>query len=143
VGRICLDASFVLAWLLPPERTAEVADLWAGLLRRGDDLLGPPLLFMEVTSVLRERLVQQQITSQQAEVAFSAFQLLPIGRAWPQELHTKAWEIAAALNQRKTYDAHYLALAEIEGCELWTADRRLVNVAASQFPQIRLVGRTP
>lgn len=29
----------------------------------------------------------------------------------------------------KTYDGHYLALAEREGLDLWTADRRLANSA--------------
>jgi len=115
-------------------------DIWDGLLRRGDQLLGPPLLFIEVTSVLREKLIQRQITSQEAESAFSTFQLLPIARAWPQELHTKAWEIAKALNQRKAYDAHYLALAEIEGCELWTADRRLYNAVGGRMTWLKLVG---
>lgn len=140
MGRICLDASLVLAWLLPPERTPRVAHIWDDLLRKGDQLLGPPLLFIEVTSVLREKLVQKQITSQEAEAAFSDFQLLPIERAWPRELHTKAWEVANALNQRKAYDAHYLALAEIEGCELWTADQRLYNAVGGRMPQLKLVG---
>ena len=140
MGRICLDASLVLAWLLPPERTPPVMDIWDGLLQRGDQLLGPPLLFIEVTSVLREKLIQRQITSQEAESAFSTFQLLPIARAWPQELHTKAWEIAKALSQRKAYDAHYLALAEIEGCELWTADRRLYNAVGGRMAWLKLVG---
>jgi predicted nucleic acid-binding protein len=140
VGRICLDASLVLAWLLPAERTPHVTDIWDGLLRKGDELLGPPLLFIEVTSVLREKLAQRQITSQEAELAFSAFQLLPIARAWPEKLHTKAWGIAKALDQRKAYDAHYLALAEIEGCELWTADRRLYNAVGGRMPWLKLVG---
>jgi predicted nucleic acid-binding protein len=140
VSRICLDASLVLAWLLPPESTPEVANIWDGLLRKGDELLGPPLLFIEVTSVLREKLAQRQITSREAEIAFSTFQLLPVERAWPQELHTRAWEIAKALDQRKAYDAHYLALAEIEGCELWTADRRLYNAVGGRMPWLKLVG---
>jgi len=140
VGHICLDASLVLAWLLPAERTPHVTDIWDGLLRGRDDLLGPPLLFIEVTSVLREKLAQRQITSQEAELAFSTFQLLPIARVWPQELHTRAWEIAKALDQRKAYDAHYLALAEIEGCELWTADRRLYNAVGGRMPWLKLVG---
>ena len=42
------------------------------------------------------------------------------GRAlhWPERLHPD-----------KAYDAHYVALAEQEGLELWTADGRLANAA--------------
>ena len=140
MARICLDASFVLAWLLPPQKTTEIDDLWAGLLKSGDELFGPPLLFIEVTSVLRERCAQRQITSQQAEIAFSIFQSLPIERVWPDDLHTRAWEIAKHLGQRKAYDAHYLALAEIERCELWSMDRRLYNAAGGRIPWLKLVG---
>lgn len=60
MARICLDASFVLAWLLPPERTTKIGEIWADLLRRGDELLGPPLLFIEVTSIIRERYARNQ-----------------------------------------------------------------------------------
>jgi len=140
VARICLDASFVLAWLLPPQRTTAIEETWSDLLKSGDELFGPPLLFIEVTSVLRERFAQKQITSQQAEIAFSVFQELPIERAWPDQLHTRAWEIAKDLGQRKAYDAHYLALAEIEGCELWSMDRRLYNAAGGRIPWLKLVG---
>ena len=140
MARICLDASLVLARLLPLERTTEIIDVWNGLADRGDELRGPPLLFIEVTSVLRERFAQRQITGHQAEVAFLAFQDLPIERAWPDELHTRAWEIAKALGQRKAYDAHYLALAEIEGCELWSMDKRLYNAAGGRIPWLKLIG---
>ena len=36
-------------------------------------------------------------------------------------------DIAATYHLPATYDAHYLALAEHLGVELWTADTRLVN----------------
>jgi predicted nucleic acid-binding protein len=140
VARICLDASLVLARLLPLERTTEIIDVWNGLAERGDQLLGPPLLFIEVTSVLRERWARGQITGDEAEIAFLAFKDLPIERAWPDQLHTRAWEIAKDLGQRKAYDAHYLALAEIEGCELWSMDRRLYNAAGGRIPWLKLVG---
>ena len=44
-------------------------------------------------------------------------------------LHERALGWADRLGYSKAYDAHYLALAEQEGIELWTADRRLANGA--------------
>ncbi|MBN1657789.1 MAG: type II toxin-antitoxin system VapC family toxin [Anaerolineae bacterium] len=45
------------------------------------------------------------------------------------ELHGRALSWADRLGHSKAYDAHYLALAEQEGIEFWTADRRLANGA--------------
>jgi predicted nucleic acid-binding protein len=37
----------------------------------------------------------------------------------------RAWEVAAVYGFATVYDATYLALAELRGCEFWTADERL------------------
>jgi predicted nucleic acid-binding protein len=42
------------------------------------------------------------------------------------------------LNRAAAYDSFCLALAEAMQCELWTADRRLVN--AVNLPWVRLGG---
>ena len=34
-------------------------------------------------------------------------------------------------------DAHYLALAERENCEFWTADTRLLNALKGNLPWVR------
>jgi predicted nucleic acid-binding protein len=43
------------------------------------------------------------------------------------ELHERALHWADRLGHSKTYDAHYLALAEQQRAAFWTADRRLAN----------------
>ena len=45
------------------------------------------------------------------------------------KLHVRALELASELQQGAVYDAHYLALAEEFGCELWTADQRFYRAA--------------
>jgi len=143
MARICLDASLVLALLLPPERTPDVIDAWRALLAQDNELLAPPLLFIEVTSVLREQVAGQQITQTEADAAFTAFQQMPIERVWPAQLHARAWAIVRLLDQRKAYDAHYIAVAEIEACEFWTLDRKLANAVAQRLPNITIVVPTP
>ena len=46
------------------------------------------------------------------------------------------------MNAPRLYDAFYVALADIEGCELWTADRRLTNLVQPRFPQVHWLGET-
>ena len=41
-------------------------------------------------------------------------------------VHARAMQIAGQLRQGAVYDAHYLALADILGCEYWTADERFL-----------------
>ena len=61
----------------------------------------------------------------------SSFPINRLGLCVPPspELHDRAWYWAGRLNQSKTYDAQYVALAELERADFWTADRRLVNGA--------------
>lgn len=54
------------------------------------------------------------------------------------DLHIRAWQLAVGFNQPRAYDAHYLAVAEREGCELWTTDRRLYNAVQPDLPWVRL-----
>jgi len=57
--------------------------------------------------------------------------------------HFQALALADALDLAATYDAHYLALAEHLGCELWTDDQRLMRRVASSLPFVRWIGDHP
>ena len=55
-------------------------------------------------------------------------------------LHARAMQIAGQLRQGAVYDAHYLALADILGCEYWTADERFYRAAAPINQRVRWIG---
>ena len=52
----------------------------------------------------------------------------------------RAVDHAAAFAQSASYDAHYLALAEHLGCELWTADEKFWQATNGTFKWVRWVG---
>lgn len=52
----------------------------------------------------------------------------------------RAVELASDLGLPAVYDAHYLALAERMGCELWTADERLWNSVRTSLSWVRWIG---
>lgn len=52
----------------------------------------------------------------------------------------RALVIADELKRAAAYDTQYAALAEREGCELWTADERFWNAAKTRYPWVRWVG---
>ena len=51
----------------------------------------------------------------------------------------RAWSLAEELRLPYIYGTTCLALAELRGCEFWTADRRLVN-ACERLGFVRRLG---
>ncbi len=56
-------------------------------------------------------------------------------------LHQRALAIAQGFDLPATYDAHYLALAENLGTELWTADEKLIKAVGTALPWVRSLAR--
>ena len=55
------------------------------------------------------------------------------------ELHLRALLWAERAGQMVAYDGHYLALAEVQNCEFWTADARLAHALQNRYPWVRLL----
>ncbi len=88
----------------------------------------PGLWDYEVATVLRKLWVQGVLTGDQAIAAVEMLMRLPVEH-YPADTErmVSALRWAERLGQSKAYDAHYVALAEQLGRELWSADQRLIN----------------
>ncbi len=135
---VCVDASLAISLLLPDDTTPQASELWRSWKENGLDVVTAPLFFAEVTSVLRENVYFRRILPEEGEVAFRAFLSFPVRSVALTDLQPRAWELAKTHNLRRAYDAQYLAVAASLGCDLWTADQRLVN--AVRLPWLRWVG---
>jgi predicted nucleic acid-binding protein len=91
------------------------------------ELVAAPLLWSEVPSVLHEIAFRGEISRALGERALKRFLEARIGIAErrPVGLAMTAWRLADELGWAKTYDAEYVALAELVGCRLVTLDTRL------------------
>ena len=91
---------------------------------RGDTVIGPDLLRLEVVSVLRRHADNGSLTSEQANAAVDDLRSFPINVYPTAPLLSRVWELRHNVS---AYDGCYVALAEAVGCPLLTADRRLGN----------------
>lgn len=137
---VCVDASLALKLVLGEEDSPKTIALWNRWINEGVTVTAPPLLAYEVTSALRTKVYRGLLTGEASEEAFRVIHTQGIHYLSPENLHIRAWELAKRLGRPAAYDAHYLALAEILGCEFWTADQRLYNAAVRTLPWIRCLG---
>jgi predicted nucleic acid-binding protein len=113
---LVLDASAAVQYAL-------AADGYALLGRR--ELVGPALLWSEVSSVLHELAWRRSISTELAQQAFARFLAARIGARRSVRVASEAWRIADRFGWAKTYDAEYVALARSLRCPLLTIDARL------------------
>ena len=125
-----IDANLIAALVLPLPYSDQATQKVITWKQAGLELLAPVLLEYEIAAVLRKAVVAQWLTTDLALEAIGMVLTLNIQCLAPTaHLHERALRWAERLGHSKAYDAHYLALAEQEGIELWTADRRLANGA--------------
>jgi len=134
-----VDASLIVAWLIPEQRSPSVADAWELYARGQDQFVGPPTLYAEAISVIRRFAFRNLLTQGEATAMVTDFISYGISVQNPPELYSRAYQLAGRYNQPTVYDTCYLALAQLLSCEFITLDRRLYNAVRKDFPRIRLI----
>ena len=125
---LVIDANLVSAIVLPLPYSEPATQCITSWKQDRVELLAPSLLEYEVGAVLRKAVVAGLLSTALAAEAMRRVLALNVRCLPPTlELHKRALHWADQLGHSKTYDAHYLALAEQQQAAFWTADRRLVN----------------
>ncbi len=141
---ICADASVAVKWILDEERSDRARALYSAAVRSSGPIIAPPLLPLEVTNILRQRMrTRDGLSLVAATQHLDDFLALAVEYHNPTGLHYQALVLADALNLPATYDAHYLALAEHLDCDLWTDDQRLIRHVSNSLPFVRWIGDFP
>ena len=141
---ICADASVAVKWILDEDRSDRARALYSAAVQTSEPIVVPPLLPLEVTNILRQRMrTRDGLSLAAAKQHLDDFLALAIEFHNPAGLHFQALVLADALGLPATYDAHYPALAEHLGCELWTDDQRLIRQVATSLPFVRWIGDHP
>ena len=92
---------------------------------RESELVGPPLLWSETVSALREAAWRGALDDASATAAVARVHALGVTPVSDDRLAVAAYDVARRLGWAKTYDAEYIALAQILDAPLFTRDARL------------------
>ena len=138
---ICVDSSAAVKWIVHEDRSEQTLALYHPTVLADEPIYAPPLLPIEVTNVLYQRLRSRDGPSRDEVAALlTKFLAFPIVLHNPAGLHQKALALAAAHGLPAAYDAHYLAVAESLGCVFWTDDQWLLRASAGRLPFVRPLG---
>ncbi len=137
----CVDASFVIGWLVPSQGSEAVAAEWSGYVLGKDEFVGPALLYPETVSAVHRLTHQGLLTDVEGSQIVTDFLALGIPSLTPQGMYRRAYTLADRYYQPKVYDMCYLALAEKLSCQLLTMDERFYTMVAGDFPLVTLVSR--
>lgn len=96
-----------------------------------EQLHAPHLIDSEVANGLRRMVNAQQVDAESAWAALDAFRRLGMTRYPVFSMLDRVWELRDNLS---AYDASYVALAELLGCSLLTADARLSRAPGIRCP---------
>lgn len=139
-GLVVVDASLIVKWLVVEEYTKEANDLAAQWNDQQTQVVALHFMPMEVANALHQYVRRGGLTLEGALLRLATLMRSGIQLQNASRLHARAMELASELRQGAVYDAHYLALAESLGCELWTADRRFHRIAADASYPVHWLG---
>lgn len=140
--RYVVDSSVAFKWVVSELGQANALRLRDELRNAVHDLLAPEVFHVEIAHALTRGERQGRITPGQALALWANVMSTP-PRLYPAlPLMPRAIDLSSQMRVG-VYDCLYVALAEQQGCELITADGRLVASLQPQFPFIRDLASLP
>ena len=139
-GSVVVDASLAIKWLVEEDDSDKAHALLQSWVVQEITRIAPYLMPFEVANVLHRRVLRGELnvgdsTRMIAQLLESRLELHQ-----PPGLHVRALQLASRFKQSAAYDAHYVALAESFGCELWTADERFYRAISPSIDKVRWIG---
>ena len=140
---VVVDASLAIKWILDEPRSREARELLADWTEAEVGMLAPELLAWEIGRALYERIIRGELSIPEGREALQA--VLETGPELISDISSygRALQLASMLAQTSLNEACYLALAEHENCECWTADERLWRNVSDSMPWVKWIGAQP
>jgi predicted nucleic acid-binding protein len=139
----CVDATVVVKWLIDEADRDLALQLDDEVRAAGAAFVAPAGVLAEASSAIYKRIRQGTVVLEDALTLIDQLEDLEIRKLSPPGLSRRAFEIAAQFQLKWIYDAFYVALAEIVGCDLWTADDALHVAVRDVHANVRLLADYP
>ena len=140
VPKVVVDASVVVKWFLDDEEEIDAAR------RLRDDfasfkvqILAPSLIFCEVGNALLVAHRLKRLTLKSAAAKLQDFLDVSLPVFFPSQTLKIAFDLACK-HQLSVYDALYVALAQSEGCDFYTGDKKLYRKLFRKLPWVKWIG---
>ncbi|OGO40180.1 MAG: hypothetical protein A2Z04_03400 [Chloroflexi bacterium RBG_16_57_9] len=144
MNECCVDASIAVKWAVKGEPfRAKAKAFLKGTTASGLKLIAPPVFASEVDSAIRKRVYDGKVAAAEARKAYAVLDAAPVKIMDAPGLRQRAREIAEQFNQRFVYDATYAALAELRGCEFWTADKVFFEAVGATLTFVKYLPEYP
>ena len=139
-GSVVLDASLAVKWLVEEDDSDKAHAVLHSWVAQDITRIAPYLMPFEVANTLHRRVVRGELNVRDSARMIARLLESRLELHQPPGLHIRAMQIASELRQGAAYDAHYLALAESIGCDLWTADERFYRSTSPSIRNVRWLG---
>jgi predicted nucleic acid-binding protein len=135
-NNVVVDTSVVIKWIVTVSDSDVARALLTEWTSKGITIHAPALLAYEAVNSLYKYIRAGQMPFKDAESGLRnvIFPLITLDHPKDASFSLRTIGLTSQFNLPATYDAHYLALAERENCDLWTADTRLWKAVHTTLP---------
>ena len=127
---VVVDANLAFKWIVKEEDSDKADALALDWQSQGIRVTAPYFMPTEVVNALHQRIKRSEMSIRESLSLVDKLLASEIEYYHFPSLYRRALELASELGQGAAYDSHYLALAEILDCEMWTADERFYRSAS-------------
>lgn len=136
---LCLDSNVVAKWVFWEAQQEEAFALFDAYQRGELSLVAPDSFSVERVNIVRHKLARGVAPQHLCDQALQELFALRVRLVSASRMNRRIFEIANTINE-SAWDAAYIAVAETEDCDFWTADKDLARKAKPHFPFVKLLG---
>jgi predicted nucleic acid-binding protein len=140
--RVVVDANIIAALVLPLPYSTMVEEKVREWKISNVEMIAPSLIDYELVSIIRKAVALDAISESDALAGLRILADFTIQKIPPAlAFHERAIAWADKLEQVVAYDSSYLAVAEINKADFWTADKQLaVKAQAAGVTWVHWIG---
>ncbi len=138
--KFVIDASVALKWQFKDESETEASmQMLTDFIEGKVSIFSPTLFIYEVVSAIHIAISRNRITENEGIEIIRDILGIGVVLADFSGLEENTLHIARRY-KRSVYDCAYLALAQKEGCNFYTGDKRLFNSLKNRLPLVKWIG---